>query len=290
VRDQTEELASWALGESGSYKSDLPGRSHAVSDPEISVRPRTGSIHSESEQGDRRLSVDSSRPDVIEEVSEPTSPEEITPSAHPTARSALSNLIRTSPPNELEDYIGAGGREEYRDNEGRGRPRIIVEDTEEQAMHETTPLLGKARSPAEQGKPHFDEPSEAEQQFIHGKGTLAKVRYFGKRAVHTISHPKTWDRQAIWRHAVVEPFVAIPAVFLGLLLNILDALSYGRVVVNFFWLLRDSHRDRYYLISTWRAYIREDRAGWRVDVLRQLHCLSAYILIGGLYLQRRCWF
>ena len=39
--------------------------------------------------------------------------------------------------------------------------------------------------------------------------------------------PKCWDRQAIWKNLVVTPAASLPAVIVGLLLNILDALSYG---------------------------------------------------------------
>lgn len=42
--------------------------------------------------------------------------------------------------------------------------------------------------------------------------------------------PKTWDRQALWRNVVVAPVVCLPAVIVGLLLNILDALSYGMIL------------------------------------------------------------
>jgi SulP family sulfate permease len=43
----------------------------------------------------------------------------------------------------------------------------------------------------------------------------------------TVLNPKRWNRKAILQTAVVEPVGYLPAVILGLLLNILDALSYG---------------------------------------------------------------
>jgi sulfate permease, SulP family len=51
-----------------------------------------------------------------------------------------------------------------------------------------------------------------------------------RSAAYTISHPKTWNRRAIWREGFVQPVSVLPAVFLGLLLNILDALSYGMIL------------------------------------------------------------
>lgn len=38
---------------------------------------------------------------------------------------------------------------------------------------------------------------------------------------------KSWDRHALWKNVVVAPVACLPAVVVGLLLNILDALSYG---------------------------------------------------------------
>ena len=49
----------------------------------------------------------------------------------------------------------------------------------------------------------------------------------GKEVARIALDPRAWDRKAIWQHAVKEPVGALPAAILGLLLNILDALSYG---------------------------------------------------------------
>ncbi|KAK4071775.1 hypothetical protein Purlil1_13342 [Purpureocillium lilacinum] len=52
-------------------------------------------------------------------------------------------------------------------------------------------------------------------------------------AIHTFAvaaNPGRWDRRAIWRHIVVEPVSCLPAVAVGLLLNILDTLSYGMIL------------------------------------------------------------
>jgi SulP family sulfate permease len=42
-----------------------------------------------------------------------------------------------------------------------------------------------------------------------------------------IGNPKRWNRHLLWQNAVVAPVACLPAVVVGLLLNILDALSYG---------------------------------------------------------------
>jgi SulP family sulfate permease len=45
-----------------------------------------------------------------------------------------------------------------------------------------------------------------------------------------VANPKAWDRRVIWQEGVIRPISSIPAVVLGLLLNILDALSYGMIL------------------------------------------------------------
>lgn len=51
-----------------------------------------------------------------------------------------------------------------------------------------------------------------------------------RKFFYITTHPKSWDRHAIWQEGVVRPVSLLPAVFLGLLLNILDALSYGMIL------------------------------------------------------------
>ncbi|KAI9368571.1 sulfate transporter family-domain-containing protein [Aspergillus egyptiacus] len=50
------------------------------------------------------------------------------------------------------------------------------------------------------------------------------------RAFQVLSHPKSWDGRTVWRRGVMHPLSLLPSVFLGLLLNILDALSYGMIL------------------------------------------------------------
>lgn len=50
------------------------------------------------------------------------------------------------------------------------------------------------------------------------------------RLAHVLFHPKTWKPRTVWEKGVVHPISLLPAVFLGLLLNILDALSYGTIL------------------------------------------------------------
>lgn len=57
------------------------------------------------------------------------------------------------------------------------------------------------------------------------------IRHKGEQVagvIKVITHPQSWDRHALWENVVVAPVVCLPAVIVGLLLNILDALSYGK--------------------------------------------------------------
>ena len=48
--------------------------------------------------------------------------------------------------------------------------------------------------------------------------------------VRTVTNPKSWNRQDMWNYGLRQPASFIPPVILGLLLNILDALSYGMIL------------------------------------------------------------
>ena len=79
---------------------------------------------------------------------------------------------------------------------------------------------------------------------------------FGRRLLS----PKTWGLKAIWRTGVINPAGYIPAVILGLLLNVLDALSYGTAVYfsDDRYLLTVT-RNRYDLVSSGPASICQPR-------------------------------
>jgi SulP family sulfate permease len=64
---------------------------------------------------------------------------------------------------------------------------------------------------------------QSSNPFIKGMSRIAK-------SIRILSNPKSWDRRALWKEGVVYPISLLPAVLLGLLLNILDALSYGMIL------------------------------------------------------------
>jgi SulP family sulfate permease len=195
-------------------------------------RRRTISSFSEAESDDPRSSIDSTRPEAIVEESEPVSPEEHEGSTATDTRqhaSALSSMIRNTQPQKRGQYLSVASPEREDDSDSYSDVSIVVDGYDTGAVTETSALLPRARLPAPKKRPHqykHTDPSFAEQQ----RAVISKrwnwFKFSFKEAVSKATNPKEWDVQQASSAAVG----AIAAVFLGLLLNILDALSYGMIL------------------------------------------------------------
>jgi sulfate permease, SulP family len=222
VREQTQELATWAL--SNSPSSRLHDSSGAVSDSDVDLALRRGSIFSELEG---RTSTDSARPVAIEEESEPASPEEIVrdaasdPIPAKSRGSALTDLIRgrLRPP---RDYPSV--RSKSSQTETQGNPSILIHDGAEPS--ETSALLPRERLSAPLGSSRYKNNDYAERQHIPKKGSASRFLYRARELHYELRHPELWDVRLIISTGVG----AVSAVLLGLLLNVLDALSYGMIL------------------------------------------------------------
>jgi SulP family sulfate permease len=112
------------------------------------------------------------------------------------------------------------------------RPSASVNDAEEEdTSTERTSLLTKSSS----SKPSrsYGMAGDVERQAFAPKETpKALPRALSKLSttVQILAHPKAWDARTVWRQGIVHPLSLLPSVFLGLLLNILDALSYGMIL------------------------------------------------------------
>lgn len=199
LRHQTAELASLALSDNASVSGSPP------------QSPSSG-----SEDG---------HPDAIQEVSEPVSPDgsdhDPTPTGQP-AHSELSMMIESSSEQEVPHENGHNAK----DTEDRRN----TPDTRLAHAHERTALLGGDRKSSIQ----FGSLNDVERQYSGRVGGLRrKLKVTAGKArscAYVISHPKTWSPRAIYQEVLVHPASLLPAVFLGLLLNILDALSYGMIL------------------------------------------------------------
>ena len=231
VREDTAELASYVLSDNKDKRnaSFLARRSSASAhlDPDASVT-QDGVDHT----GDLRVPEEA----IVEEDSESSSLEtDVGPSV-------LSSMLRRSPPQSLGGPVGHDDIHDA-DHQGslllspgassRHEDPVPFRNGRDAAPSETSPLLGpKPRQP--------DTPStNSEFGDIEGQKPQSRsflARYFlpswGKgddklQGITSAVHPKAWDKRVIWQRAVVDPARCVPSVIVGLLLNILDALSYG---------------------------------------------------------------
>ncbi|EXJ58851.1 hypothetical protein A1O7_06281 [Cladophialophora yegresii CBS 114405] len=203
LRDQTAELAAFALSDNASFLGSSPPSSTASSDDGY--------------------------PDVIEEVSEPVTPEG-SEEDHPgdPAVSGLTAMIQDS----------SGKQEEEHTSKTDTSPRKKLNDPTSSNMLESThadertALLTERKADTIQyGRvTDIERQNDTDRQ---GVGVRQKLRTSVDKlhsCGYVLSHPKTWSARTIYREAVVHPVSLLPAVFLGLLLNILDALSYGMIL------------------------------------------------------------
>lgn len=140
-----------------------------------------------------------------------------------SASSALTDMIR-QPDAEPQD----DGKANLENEPFPPLPTIL--DESEPQDSERTSLLSKTRSKSPR---RYGSVQDVESQG-HPSGRPPHFLSQGFQRVaqysRTIASPKSWDRRAIWREGVVYPISLLPAVLLGLLLNILDALSYGMIL------------------------------------------------------------
>lgn len=124
-------------------------------------------------------------------------------------------------------------------------PDVVVTNEGADEMIETTPLLHEGRLPSYNTA--VRDPESSQQNQIHPQGTWDRIlhqfptpKVTGPKLHGIMSSPKSWDLRQIAHKVLVEPVSMLPAVFLGLLLNLLDALSYGIIL---FPLGEDTFKD-----------------------------------------------
>ncbi|KAJ9379501.1 hypothetical protein DTO063F5_7093 [Paecilomyces variotii] len=217
VREQTAELASLAL-------SDAESALSGASLPKISDIPPILDVMQPDQHDPEVMSeANSSATEILKEIPQLPSTQ-VAPSRQPSS-SALTELIRNSPPNDT-------GSQEDGEGQLTPRPALTVTDESELSDNEQASLIRK--------------PSRSSNQ-QQGYGSIGDIENQGpairrKENIFTLAHskgeqfrrfvlnPKSWNRRTIWKEGVVRPVSLLPAVFLGLLLNVLDALSYGMIL------------------------------------------------------------
>ncbi|KAI9796439.1 MAG: hypothetical protein M1825_000626, partial [Sarcosagium campestre] len=176
-------------------------------------------------------------PESIDEVSEPVSPDDTADSRQaPLKASVLSRMLQPSPQQ-------TGASEFLRDEElaaGGAAPRTFLTRSRSvrsgSRTNEQTPLLQKVNSNTSSNRlrlPSYD----VEGQYM-GATSKSDTRSWALTwpgevtvsSLRKIMNPGAWDRKKVWTSVAVRPAGYLPAVVLGILLNILDALSYGMIL------------------------------------------------------------
>jgi SulP family sulfate permease len=210
VRERTQELASYALN-AEAYK-DPRRRANTVESDNGSTRRATTS------GAEGRTSFEFDTEDIVEEDSE-----------HDSIQTVIGPERRTG---NGSSSMASQWYDQRRGSDASRRhlPDVVVEDTE------NTPLLPKARlsrsnsiPKQKDSKTSAHSPPRSQsfrrrigESFAAGRGHLAQ---FGRNA----TNPKNYTKDAVVKGTLASLQMS-SAVFLGLLLNILDALSYGYIL------------------------------------------------------------
>ncbi|KAK0926188.1 hypothetical protein LTR57_004439 [Friedmanniomyces endolithicus] len=220
VRQETAELSSSFLSESGMSRY-------------FSAESRNGSEIGRPPPGQRH--------ETIEERSEPVTPEG-KPGAGPGS-SELSAALRDESPNEFLYPYEIDSEAAASESDARSAaPKGVVsgedqdDDDEIEQVTERSSLLPRPRLSSnrkqtyEAARNTEDQPTEQGGSWNRLDHHYPSIRVLGHKFRHVVLNPKSWDMRAIGRAVVLRPASMLPAVFLGLLLNLLDALSYGIIL------------------------------------------------------------
>ncbi|KAF2264547.1 hypothetical protein CC78DRAFT_516750 [Lojkania enalia] len=221
VRERTQELASYAL-DSDSYQSRDRRPSHTDSDA-LSSR-HAGLLLHDADVSEGRLSSDSFGTDVIEEdvaLYAPESPEMVRGPRQQFNREFYPSVSRPQDEEVRTTHL---------------LPGVVLQDTEPHSSTERTPLLPKARlsrpkdhAQHETIKTQSPDGSNAGSFRIRVGETFAAGREHLVGVGRSLTNPKNYTKD-VAIHSVLASVQTLSAVFLGLLLNILDALSYGYIL------------------------------------------------------------
>ena len=170
------------------------------------------------------------RPDAIVETSEPNTPDGTQdPSTYMTFQHDSASLrSRGASGTSLDIHSTQAG--------STARvPSVIVTNEDSDQATETSTLLPRERLTTYRKRydsvPEYDGEQPAPRKgiwnrFGHHYPSFKGIRKFA----HIVCDPKAWDLRQAAHVVILRPASMLPSVFLGLLLNLLDALSYGIIL------------------------------------------------------------
>lgn len=209
VREQTAELSSSFINNSSTFERRLRA------DSDISIP--TGAS-----------------PRRHEPITEIPEPESASGSRENVTASGLTEAFREQqqPRERLLSSESISGE----DRASSHIPDLLLAEEDSADMHETTPLLPQERLSSSKRQRYDVEANEdTESRYKPGAWNrlghhYPTLRYLPSKLHHIVTNPKSIDFRKAAHKCVVEPFYLLPAVFLGVLLNLLDALSYGIIL------------------------------------------------------------
>ena len=229
VREQTAELASLALSLNG---RSLPNQPYTLPTNYLSDLSRQDRQPGSSNNNSSNIISSSEPTDLVSSLGSGGYNAEINPVPAPGS-SALTEMIR-NPSSDLKvNSRESSNRRQSAVRAGSPRPNMVVNDEANPHASETTSLISKR--PGSDSYNRYGITDDVESQGgvrdiqkarSRALGSLADVSKFPL----ALCNPKRWDRRSIWNDGVVYPISLLPSVFLGLLLNVLDALSYGLIL------------------------------------------------------------
>lgn len=223
VREETAELASCLLSD-GQAQPSPTFLQRARSSHHHGVGSDVSDDASTGEQARNRA--------AIVEVPEPPSPDAQDPESEaPAGPSVRANLLKGSPPRSIaQDHPHGSDSGEVGDNDQTWvGQQLDIHHTD--AASEQTPLLSRVASGGRRsytGDLEGQQMSQTKRPWI--SGLVEAGHKIEERMTHGVAlavNHRRWDRKALWHGAVVMPVFCLPAMAVGLLLNMLDALSYG---------------------------------------------------------------
>ena len=143
-----------------------------------------------------------------------------------------------SQPRPIDEETTLGATNITDDDQPPHPPGVLLEDDERVfEATEQTPLLPRKRLPSHRKALPIESPNGTNVQHLPSReehleppepkdpSLLTKCQH------HLVQlNPKSWNTRHVTRKLFVEPLSLLPAVFLGLMLNLLDALSYGIIL------------------------------------------------------------
>ncbi|KAF7545542.1 hypothetical protein G7Z17_g9097 [Cylindrodendrum hubeiense] len=224
IREDTAELATYLLSDGQAQPS-----------PAFLQRARS-SFHEAagSDCGDDSFAAEHARnSQTIVEVSEPPSPEAERDNDAPAGPSVLANLLKGSPPQSMAQQQPPSPEYDEDDEDSQIEVQQRRGSHHTDAASERTPLLTRVTSAGRQSYTEDLEGQKSQSKHPWISGLVGVSHKMEERMTHGVAvavNPRHWDHKAIWNNTVVTPVSCLPAVAVGLLLNILDALSYGMIL------------------------------------------------------------